>query len=33
MRALTDEATFTVQPGIGTTVQLIKLLNSAGPED
>jgi anti-sigma regulatory factor (Ser/Thr protein kinase) len=29
MRALTDEATFTVQPDIGTTVQLIKLLNSA----
>src|SRR4051812_12603919 len=28
MRALTDEATFTVQPGVGTTVQLIKLLNS-----
>jgi serine/threonine-protein kinase RsbW len=32
MRALTDEATFTVQPGIGTTVQLIKVLNSAAPE-
>ena len=32
MRALTDEATFTVQPGVGTTVQLIKLLNSAEPE-
>ena len=29
MRALTDEATFTVQPDIGTTVQLIKLLNPA----
>ena len=37
MRALTDEATFTVQPGIGTTVQLIKLLEprsvSAGSND
>jgi serine/threonine-protein kinase RsbW len=31
MRALSDEATFTVQPGIGTTVQLIKLLNPARP--
>ena len=32
MRALTDEAMFTVQPGVGTTVQLIKLLNAAEPE-
>ena len=32
MRALSDEATFTVQPGIGTTVQLITLLNSGGSE-
>ena len=27
MRALADDATFTVQPGIGTTVQLTKLLD------
>ena len=33
MRALTDEATFTVQPGVGTTVQLMKLLNSGELED
>ena len=32
MRALSDEATFTVQPGIGTTVQLMKLLKQAEPE-
>jgi serine/threonine-protein kinase RsbW len=33
MRALTDDATFTVQPGIGTTVQLIKLLAPAEPAE
>ena len=27
MRALADEVVFTVQPGVGTTVQLIKLLD------
>ena len=32
MRALTDDASFTVQPGIGTTVQLIKLLDPADPD-
>lgn len=31
MRALADDASFTVQPGIGTTVQLIKLLDPAEP--
>ena len=33
MRALTDDATFTVPPGIGTTVQLVKLLKKAVPGD
>jgi serine/threonine-protein kinase RsbW len=33
MRALTDEASFTVQPGIGTTVQLTKLLNAVRPPE
>jgi serine/threonine-protein kinase RsbW len=32
MRALTDDATFTAQPGIGTTVQLMKLLKQPEPE-
>lgn len=29
MRALADEVVFTIQPGVGTTVQLIKLLDDA----
>ena len=33
MRALSDEATFTVQPGIGTTVQLTKLLSRDEPAE
>jgi hypothetical protein len=32
VRALTDEATFAVQPAIGTTVQLLKLLKRAEPD-
>ena len=33
MRALADDVTFTIQPGIGTTVQLIKLLSTAAAPD